>query len=72
MNYEFFLFSQLFMNHVESHETEYQNLEYDLIFPELLRHRDLFVESSFNVDIRSEYDCITSYLLNEVKKNKGI
>ena len=67
MNYESFLFSQLFMNHIENNETEYQDVEYDLIFPEVLKHQNLFLESNFNVDTRSEYDCIVDYLLNEVR-----
>jgi len=67
MNYQTFLFSQLFMNHIENNETEYQEVEYDLIFPEVLKHQNLFLESNFNVDSRSEYDCIVDYLLNEVR-----
>jgi len=67
MNYEDFLFSRLFMNHVENNETQYQELEYDLIFPEILEHQSLFLKSNYNVDVRSEYDCIVDYLLNEVK-----
>ena len=66
MTYEDFLFSQLFMNHIENNETEYQELEYDLIFPELLKHKNLFLKSNFNVDVRSEYDCIIDYLRSEV------
>jgi hypothetical protein len=67
MNYNDFLFSQLFMNHIENNETQYQELEYDLIFPEVLKHKKLFLKSNYNVDVRSEYDCIVDYLLNEVK-----
>jgi hypothetical protein len=67
MNYEDFLFSQLFMNHIENNETEYQDLEYDLIFPEVLNHQKIFLKSNFNVDVRSEYDCIVDYLMNDVK-----
>ena len=67
MTYEDFLFSQLFMNHVESSDIHYRELEYDLIFPEILKHKDLFLKSNFNVDVRSGYDCIVDYLLNEVK-----
>ena len=62
MNYESFLFSQLFMSYVENNETEYQELEYDLIFPEVLKHQKLFLKSNFNVDVMSEYDCIVNYL----------
>ena len=62
MKYGDFLFSQLFMTHVENNETEYQELEYDLIFPEVLKHNTLFLESEFNVPSKSEYDCIVEYL----------
>jgi len=67
MNYEDFLFSQLFMNYVENNETQYQDLAYDLIFPEVLKHQKLFLKSNYNVDVRSEYDCVVDYLHNEVK-----
>ena len=75
MNYEDFLsmikqistFSQLFMNYIEIHETEYQELEYDSVFPEILKHQQLFLKSPFNVDTKSEYDCIVDYLVNELK-----
>jgi hypothetical protein len=66
MSYENFLFSQLFMNHIESNDTQYQNLAYDLIHPEVLNHRELFLKSNYNTEINSEYDCIVNYLLNEV------
>ena len=67
MTYSEFLFSQLFMNHVEDNDTEYQDLEYDLILEDVLRHHKLFLESNFNVDMDSEYNCIVNYLKNEVK-----
>ena len=67
MNYDEFLFSQLFMNHVENNETEYQDLAYDLIYPDVLKHRESFLKSNYNVDIKSEYDCIVEYLKNEIK-----
>lgn len=62
MRYSEFLFAQLFMSYVENNETEYQDLEYDLMFPEVLKHRTLFLESEFNVPSKSEYDCIVDYL----------
>ena len=68
MRYEEFLFAQLFMFYVENNETEYQELEYDLIFPEVLKHRALFLESHFNVRFKSEYDCIIDYLKCRVSK----
>ena len=67
MTYEAFLFSQLFMNHIENNETEYQNLEYDLIYPIILDERIKFLASNYNVNILSEYDCIINYLTNEIK-----
>ena len=67
MTYEIFLFSQLFMKHVENNDTQYQDLAYDLIYDEVLKHRELFLKSNYNVDVRSEYDCIEDYLSNEIK-----
>ena len=67
MKYEMFLFSQLFMKHVENNKTQYQDPAYDLIYDEVLKHRELFLKSNYNVDVRSEYDCIEDYLSNEVK-----
>ena len=72
MNYEDFLFSQLFMNYIENNETEYQELEYDLIFPEVLKHQKLFLKSNFNVDVRSEYDCIVNYLEENLPIGDGL
>ncbi len=66
MKYEEFLFSQLFMNHIENKETEYKELAYDIIYTEVLKHRELFLKSNYNTDMQSEYDCIVNYLLNEV------
>jgi len=67
MNYSQFLFSQLFMNYVEQEETEYVELEYDLIFPIMLEHRKLFLSSEYNTDEQGEYECILNYLINEIK-----
>jgi hypothetical protein len=66
MSYEQFLFSQLFMNHIENNKTDYQDLAYDLIYHEVLNHRELFLKSNYNTDMQSEYDCIVNYLINEV------
>mgnify|MGYP001581499389 CR=1 FL=1 len=68
MNYGDFLFSQLFMNYVENNETKYQELEYDLIFPEVLKHQKIFLKSDYSLLFQlGEYDCIVDYLHNEVK-----
>tara|TARA_R110001606_G_C15086558_1_gene617922 strand:- start:22 stop:222 length:201 start_codon:yes stop_codon:yes gene_type:complete len=66
MTYKKFLFSQLFMNYIESNSTKYQELEYDLIYSEVLNHEDLFRKSNYNVDVESEYDCIVNYIKNEL------
>ena len=67
MNYQTFLFSQLFMKHIENNKTQYQELAYDLIYGVVLQHKNSFINSNYNVDVISEYDCISDYLLNEIK-----
>jgi len=67
MTYEDFLFSQLFMNHIENNETKYQELEYDLIFPEVLKHNESYKSSTYFLGMKSEYECIVEYLINEIK-----
>jgi len=67
MNYSQFLFSQLFMNYVENNETQYQDLEYDLIYSYVLEHRRNFISSKYNIDTKAEYECILDYLINEIK-----
>ena len=64
--YESFLFSQLFMNYVGNHKTQYKDLEYDLIFPEVLKHEELYKSSTYFLGMESEYECILKYLSNEV------
>jgi len=66
MTYENFLFSQLFMEHVENSNTKYNQLEYDLIFPHMIEHNELFKTSLYYLEMKSEYDCILDYLNNEV------
>jgi len=55
------------MNHVEKNETQYQELEYDSMYSEVLRHREAFLKSKYNTDLESEYNCIVTYCLNELK-----
>ena len=66
MNYSQFLFSQLFMNHVEHNEIDGIPLEFDLIFPIMLEHRKVFLSSEYNTDEQGEYECIVNYLDNEI------
>ena len=72
MTYEDFLFSQLFMNYVENNNTTYKDLEYDLIFHEVLYHKDMFNKSDYisNVE-KSYYDCILDYLNDNIKNNNN-
>lgn len=66
MNYENFLFSQLFMNHVENNVTQYIELEYDLIYPVVLEHEEKYKSSTYFLGMKSEYECIIDYLMNEI------
>jgi hypothetical protein len=66
MKYEDFLFSQLFMNYIENNDTEYQEFEYDIIFPEVLKHYEEYKASTYFLGLKSEYDCIVEYLSNEI------
>jgi len=70
MEYEEFLFSQLFMNYLENNDTEYKELEYDLIFPVMLKHREAYLSSPYFLANKGEYMCILDYLNNEIKLNK--
>ena len=72
MNYENFLFSQLFMSHIENNETHYQELEYDNMYPEVIAHRNFFLKSKHNIDSESEYDCILNYLEETLPNNPSI
>ena len=72
MNYENFLFSQLFMSHIENNETHYQELEYDNMYPEVIAHRNFFLKSKHNIDTESEYDCILNYLEEKLPNNPSI
>ena len=66
MDYNIFLFSQLFLNHVENNDTIYQYLEYDLIYPEIIISYEVYKSSFYFLLLKSEYDCIVDYLNNEV------
>ena len=66
MNYREFLFSQLFMKHVESRDTDYKDLEYDLIHAPMMTHFHLYTNSSFAFMQGPEYDSILQYLDDRV------
>jgi hypothetical protein len=67
MNYEDFLFSQLFMNYVDNNDTIYNDtMEYDLIFPKIMQHQKEYKASTYFSMNKSEYECILDYLTNEL------
>ena len=67
MTYRQFLFSQLFVVHIENNETQYQEFEYDIIYPEVVKHYEKYKTSKyFFLYTQSEYECIEEYLANEV------
>lgn len=70
MNYSEFLFSQLFYNYIKNNDTKYQELEYDIVYPIIVEHYNLFLKSNFNVDILGEYDCMINYIYNTMKQKK--
>lgn len=70
MDYSEFLFSQLFMEYVTHEDTIYESYEYDIIYPEVLRHYELYTTSKYNVDTMGEYECMLRYLTNEITKTK--
>ncbi len=63
MTYSDFLFVSLFMATVEDTKTIYEEeKEYDLIYPEVLKHKEAFLKSKYNTDSMPEYACIIDYL----------
>jgi hypothetical protein len=52
-DYDFFLFSQLT---IANYFTEIQDMEYDLMFGEIISLYEDFIESSFNDDNKSLYE----------------
>lgn len=66
MSYREFLFSMLFLLHVEKIGS-CDDMAYDRMFPEAVKHLQLFSGSMYDVGSSSEYDCILNYLRYEVK-----
>ena len=60
-DYDFFLFGQLT---IANYFTEIQDMEYDLMFGEIISLYEDFLESSFNDDTKSLYECIQQYHAN--------
>ena len=66
MDYNKYLFIELFRCHIEQNEIPIKDLEYDLLFEIVTEHYNNFVTSNYNNEMQSLYDCIINYLLNNV------
>ena len=66
MNYDEYLFIELFRSHIEQNEIPIKDLEYDLLFGIVIKHYDKYLKSNYNNEMMGGYDCINNYLLNEV------
>ncbi len=62
MTYSDFLFSKLFMEYNRAYNTDYKDMEYDLLFGVIKDHMENFLASPFNDESESEYNCISNYL----------
>ena len=60
--YQLYLFSQLFHNTLDESLEELDDNAYDLIFPIIENELSKFLNSEYNVDTKSEYDCMVDYL----------
>lgn len=67
MTYSEFLFSQLFYGFIETNDTEYEQLEYDIIFPIIVEHYKKYISSIYNDDNKGEYACMLDYIYNTIK-----
>ena len=66
MDYNKYLFIELFRVHIEQNEIPFKDLEYDLLFEIVTEHYNNFVTSNYNNEMQGLYDCIINYLLNNV------
>ena len=68
MNYQEFLFSQLFMYYVDNYKTNYNTEQktYDQIYPEVVKHHKKFLKSTQNNFNLSLYECILLYLIDNL------
>ena len=61
MEYHEFLFYSLIKDIENRHPLK--NMEYDQAFADVNTYYDLFSQSEFNDENKSEYDCIVEYLI---------
>ena len=60
--YQFFLFSQLFMIELDCEEP------YDLVYPVIVEELKKFLDSDFNDETQTEYQCMADYLLSHADR----
>ena len=66
-NYSFFLFSKLW--DIEYDQNGDDGMEYDIAYPLVLADYKMFIDSDWNDDNRSEYECVVEFL--EVLHSSG-
>jgi hypothetical protein len=64
--YQFLIFSQIFYAILNRVEGEDLKLEYDLSYPILVDTLNDFIDSDLNDDNFSEYDCMATYLKENI------
>ncbi len=63
MNYNEYLFSCL----LKIYDKEFEQMEYDVQYFIIAQRYLGFTQSSFNVETKSEYECIVDYLTDKYK-----
>lgn len=63
MNYSHFLFAMLLQDYFRE-DKEFQEVPYDLLYEELEDLYNCFYDSDENIETKSEYDCISNYIVN--------
>ena len=74
MNYDKYLFIELFRVHIEENEIPIKDLEYDLLFGIVTNHYNNFLTSNYNcqvsglVSCAGLYECINNYLKGTLRQ----
>ena len=66
MEYDKYLFIELFRRYIERNQIPLSYEPYDLLHGIVTKHYDIFVTSNYNDEKQSLYDCINNYLLKNV------
>lgn len=62
MDYSMFLFCNILRDHVSS----FNELPFDEMYDKYIPYYNKFVKSEYNVDTKSEYDCMDEYIYREM------